>query len=47
MTEQIVFVWVWSRNYPDYTARLAAMSHPSNLHNAAEAANMMFLEPKQ
>ncbi len=40
-------VWVWHKRYPVYAERMAAMSHPNNLHNALEAANMMFLEPKE
>lgn len=39
-------VWVWSKRFPKYDARIAAMSHPNNINNAFEAANMMFLIPK-
>ncbi len=43
----IQFLIVWHKRYPVYTERMAAMSHPNNLHNAFECANMLFLEPKE
>lgn len=39
------WVWSWSRLYPDYTERMAAMAHPRNVANAFEAAEMMRLIP--
>jgi hypothetical protein len=35
---------IWSEVFPDYAERMAAMSHPANIHNAYVAASMMFLE---
>lgn len=47
MTEQIIWVFVWSNHYPEYNERMHNMSHPNNIHNAFEAAGMMFLVPKE
>jgi hypothetical protein len=38
--------YIWSRKYPRYCDRMAAMSHPANVHNAFYAADMMFLTEK-
>ena len=40
-------IYIWSKRWPVYAERMAIMSHPANVHNAFEAAGMMFLEPKK
>ena len=47
MSYQINYVWIWSIHHPEYNARIAAMSHPANIHNAFEDANYLFLVPKE
>jgi hypothetical protein len=47
MSEQVIFVWVWSRMHPVYAERIAAMSHPANVYNAFTDADMLFLVPKE
>lgn len=39
------WVFSWSRLYPDYTERMSAMAHPSNIANAFEDASHLSLVP--
>lgn len=39
--------WTWSELYPDYSERIAAMSHPFNVDNAFIDASFLYLQPKE
>lgn len=42
-----VVFWTWSEMYPDYSERIAAMSHPFNVDNAFIDASFLYLQPKE
>ena len=44
---QALYVWNWSNLYPDYSERMAAMSHPCNVDIAFVDASFLSLQPKE